>query len=101
MARASAKKGLRGRHWTVIVLGVFLLVTLAVAWRQATALATARRLATLERTRVALEVQRSALLGQIRRDRGRAVLVPLAERRLGLRLPQDSEITILQDQSLR
>jgi len=100
MAKA-AGKGLRGRHWTAIVLGTFLLVTLGVVWRQTAALAAARRLEALERTRTALEVQRSALVGQIRRSRSRAVLVPLAERRLGLRLPQDSEITILQDQSLR
>ncbi len=100
MARPAAK-GLRGRHWTVIVLGTFLLVTLGVVWRQSAALETARRLESLERTRVALEVQRSTLASQIRRARSRAVMVPLAERRLGLRLPQDSEITILQDQSLR
>ena len=40
---------------------------------------------------------KAAAAGEIHRVRSRGVLVPLAERRLGLRLPQDTEITILQD----
>lgn len=100
MAKGTAPR-LRGRHWTTIVLSTFLAVTLAVVWRQTAALAAARELQELERTRATLEVQRATVLGQIRRGRSRAVLVPLAERRLGLRLPQDSEITILQDQGPR
>jgi hypothetical protein len=95
MAKAPASR-LKGRHWTAIVLAAFLAVTLVVTWRQSAALAEARRLQALEKTRAALEVQRSALRGRIQRAASRAVLVPLAERRLGLRLPQDSEIIILQ-----
>jgi cell division protein FtsL len=97
-----AKAGrLRGRHWVALWLAVLLLTALAVVWRQGTALASARELQSLEKVRGALDVQRSSLVGDIHRARSRAVLVPLAERRLGLRLPQDSEITILQDPSLR
>jgi hypothetical protein len=94
---AKAPQGrLRGRHWTAIVLASFLAVTLVVIWRQTAALEEARRLQALQKARAALEVQRSALRGRIQRAGSRAVLVPLAERRLGLRLPQDSEIIILQ-----
>ena len=96
MARAPQPR-LKGRHWIAIVLGAFLLVTLIVIWRQTAALAAARHLQALQKARAALEVQRSALRGQVQRAGSRAVLVPLAERRLGLRLPQDSEITILKD----
>lgn len=95
MAKAPARR-LRGRHWTVIVLAAFLAVTLVVIRRQTAALEESRRLDGLRTTRAALEVQRSALRARIQRAGSRAVLVPLAERRLGLRLPQDSEIIILQ-----
>jgi hypothetical protein len=89
--------GVRGRHWVMLWLGLFLGVALLIVWRQSAALATSRQLEQLRKTRGALEVTRSAVIGDIHRARSRGVLVPLAERRLGLRLPQDSEITILQD----
>jgi hypothetical protein len=82
-------------------LGAFLAAALVVVWRQSAALAAAREIEALAQTRGALEVQRSALVGAVARARSRAVLVPLAEQRLGLRLPQDSEITIVQDPSAR
>jgi hypothetical protein len=75
----------------------FLLVALAVVRRQGAALEATRELQQLHRTRSALEVSRSGLVGDIDRAKSRAVLVPLVQQKLGLRLPQDSEITILQD----
>lgn len=95
MARAPQRR-MKGRHWVALLLASFLAVTLVVIWRQGAALAEARRLQALQKTRAALEVQRATLRGEIQRASSRAVLVPLAERRLGLRLPQDSEIIILQ-----
>jgi len=88
---------LKGRHWVAIWLAGFLAAAAAVVWRQTAALAAGRDLRQLEVTRGALEVARAAAAGEIHRARSRGVLVPLAERRLGLRLPQDSEIIILQD----
>lgn len=88
---------MKGRHWIVIWLAAFLAVALMVVRRQSAALAVARELETLRTTRGALEVTQASLMSDINRARSRAVLVPLAQRRLGLRLPQDSEITILQD----
>lgn len=87
---------LKGRHWVALWLAGFLAVAAAVVWRQTEALATASELKTLEGTRGALETTRSGASAAVRRARSRAVLVPLAESRLGLRLPQDSEIVILQ-----
>ncbi len=78
-------------------LGVFLGCALIIVWRQQNALATSRELQQLQKTRGALEVSRSAVIGEIHKARSREVLVPLAQQKLGLRLPQDSEITILQD----
>lgn len=79
----------------MVWLAAFLLVALLVVRRQTQALALARELETLRTARAALEVSQASLMADVDRSRSRAVLVPLAERRLGLRLPQDSEITIL------
>jgi len=88
--------GLKGRYWVMLWLTCFLGVAAVVQWRQGQAYAVGRDLASLERSRGALEVTKANLTGRIRRDESRAALVPLAERRLGLRLPLDSEIVILQ-----
>jgi hypothetical protein len=86
----------KGRHWVAIWLAGFLAVAAAVVWRQTEALKTATTLRALQNARGALETGKAAAIADVRRARSRAVLVPLAERRLGLRLPQDSEIVILQ-----
>ena len=88
---------MKGRHWVAISLGTFLTVALVVVWRQSEAQRTFRNLEALRRTRGTLEVQKATALGEISRASSRAVLVPLAEQKLGLRLPLDSEITILKD----
>ena len=88
---------LKGRHWVALGLAAFLVVALAVVRRQSASYALARGIEALGKTRGTLEAQRATLMGQIQHDKSRAVMVPLAQRRLGLRLPQDSEITILQD----
>ena len=87
---------LKGRHWVALGLAGFLAVAASVVWRQTEALKTATTLRTLQNARGALETGKAAAIADVRRARSRAVLVPLAERRLGLRLPQDSEIVILQ-----
>jgi len=92
---------LRGRHWVALWLGGFLLMGAAVVWRQTAALATARQLKALQTTREALEVTRAAAAAEIRRAVSRNVLVPMAQARLHLRLPQDSDIVILQDPRAR
>jgi hypothetical protein len=92
---------LRGRHWVALWLAGFLAMAAAVVWRQTEALATARQLKTLQAARGALEATKADAIGDIRHARSRAVLVPLAQSRLGLRLPQDTEIVILQDPRAR
>ncbi|HVO34285.1 MAG TPA: hypothetical protein VMT21_01900 [Gemmatimonadales bacterium] len=87
---------LKGRHWVAIWLAGFLVMAAAVVWRQTEALATVRQLRALQAARGALEATRADAIAAIRHARSRAVLVPLAEARLGLRLPQDTEIVILQ-----
>ena len=93
--------GFKGRHWLVLWLMAFLGVAALIVWRQSASLAASRDVQQLEKTRGQLEVTRATLQAQVLRDKSRAVLVPLAQQRLGLRLPQDSEITILQDSRSR
>jgi hypothetical protein len=92
---------LRGRHWVAIWLASFLVMAVWVVWRQTEALATVRQLKALQAVRGALEAAVADDVGAIRHARSRAVLVPLARARLGLRLPLDSEIIILQDPRAR
>jgi Tfp pilus assembly protein PilN len=80
---------LKGRHWLMLWLVVFVCVLLAIAARQSAGFRTARHLGELREERTALEER------QIRAASSRQVLVPLAERRLGLHQPSDSEFTLL------
>jgi hypothetical protein len=81
---------LRGRHWIFLWLMLFLGTALAIATRQTKALATARRLATLQDRRIELEGKRTELLRQIGQTTSREVLVPRMER-AGMHLPSESE----------
>ena len=86
---------LKGRHWLMLWLAVFVCVLLAIATRQSSGFRTARRLGELREERMALEARRAELERQIRVASSRQVLVPLAERALGLHQPSDSEFTLL------
>ena len=85
---------LRGRHWLMLWLVVFLIVLLAVAGRQSAGFRTARRVRELREERMALEARRGELERRIRQASSRQVLVPIAERELGLHQPSDSEFTL-------
>ena len=86
---------LKGRHWLMLWLVAFLCVLLAVASRQSAGFRTARRLRDLREQRTALEARRADLERRIRVASSRQVLIPIAERELGLHLPSDSEFTLL------
>ena len=86
---------LKGRHWLMLWLVVFVVVLLAVATRQTAGFRTARRLRDLREQRTTLEARRADLERQIRSASSRQVLVPIAEQELGLHLPSDSEFTLL------
>jgi cell division protein FtsL len=84
----------KGRHWLLLWLLLFLLVAVAVVARQTAAFKVARRLRDLRDQRAALEARRADLERRIREASGRQVLVPKAERDLGLHLPADSEFIL-------
>ncbi len=85
---------LRGRHFVLLWLLVFLAVATTVVTRQSRALAAARHVRELREERLALEAQRADLERRIRTSSGRESLVGVAER-LGLHQPADSEFVIL------
>src|SRR2546426_1492598 len=86
---------LKGRH----CLGLWPLAALAalslVIWRQTDGLRAARALAEARERHASLEGTRSELQRRIRDAESRAVLIPRAQQRLGLRQPADTEIILL------
>jgi hypothetical protein len=84
----------RGRHWIAFWLVALLAALWAVVARQTSALNAARALADLREARAALDGRRGELERRVRNAQSRAVLVPRA-RKMGLRLPADTEIILL------
>lgn len=84
----------KGRHWLLLWLLLFLLVAAAVVGRQTAGFKTSRRVGELREQRTALEARRADLERRIREASGRQVLVPKAERDLGLHLPADNEFIL-------
>jgi hypothetical protein len=84
----------KGRHWLFLWALLFLLVAAAVTARQTAAFKVARALRDLREQRTALEARRADLERRIREASGRQVLVPRAERELGLHFPADDEFIL-------
>ncbi|HEX6535394.1 MAG TPA: cell division protein FtsL [Gemmatimonadaceae bacterium] len=92
MARAVAR---RGRAWVALALLGFVLIGAGVIWRRTAGVARARELQRLEQRRVQLEAERAQLESDIRDLSSRARLAPVAERRLGMHVPSDTQVIIL------
>jgi hypothetical protein len=85
---------LKGRHWLMLWLVIFLGVLVAITTRQTEGFRTARRLRELREERLALEARRGDLERRIREGSSRQILVPIVERALGLHEPADSEFVL-------
>jgi cell division protein FtsL len=83
------------RSWVWIALAGFLLVSVGVIWRRTVGHAEARKLQELTRRRDALRPEQLKLEGEIRQASSRAQLAPLAERRLGMRVPSATQVILL------
>ena len=90
---------LRGRHWLVLWLMLFLGVAAAVVTRQREALLVAQHLNELKDRKTELQGAKSDLERQIKLATSRAVLVPKMAK-AGLHLPTDLENTYLKVDSL-
>lgn len=86
----------RGRSIVALVLLSFVLVASVVIWRRTYGMEQARTVRDLERDRRQLLAERARLERDIRDLSTRARLLPVVERRLGMRLPADSEIVYLE-----
>lgn len=83
------------RGWIWLALAGFLLVSTGVIWRRTIGIREARQLQDLVRRRDALINERLKLEGEIRTASSRAKLAPLAEQRLGMRVPSASQVILL------
>lgn len=90
---------LKGRHWLVLWLVLFLFTAAAVVTRQREALLVARSLQILREKRIELLGAKADRERQIQRAISRPVLVPKMER-AGLHLPSDVENTHLRVDAL-
>jgi cell division protein FtsL len=91
------KRGARGRGRSIVAIALlgFLLVATGVIWRRSYGIARARELRDLDRRRVQLEAQRAKLESEIRELSSRATLAPIAEQRLYMHVPSDTQVVIL------
>ncbi|MBV9881163.1 MAG: hypothetical protein JO180_11740 [Gemmatirosa sp.] len=95
--RPSPRARRRGRGRVIVAMGlvVFVLVASAVIWRRSIGIAQARELSELSRRRTQLISERSALQSAVRLAASRAHIGPLAEQRLGMRVPADTQVVLL------
>jgi hypothetical protein len=93
--RASGSRRWRGRSLVAAGLVGFVLVAAVVIWRRGYGLAEGGELRGLDRQRMQLEAQKADLERQVRDEAGRAQLGPVAEGRLDMHLPADSEVILL------
>ena len=96
MATRRVGSGGSGRIRLALALLVFLVIAAAVILRRSYGIAGARELHALDARRAALVADRLRLEGEIRAASGRAALQPIAEQRLNMHVPSDSQVIILQ-----
>lgn len=86
---------MRGRTVIFLALLGFFVVATGVIWRRSLGIVQANQLRELSERRSALEAQEAALEAAIRDASSRAKLAPIAEQRLGMRIPPESLVIIL------
>jgi cell division protein FtsL len=92
---ARGPRPVRGRTVVAAVLVAFVLLATGIIWRRGYGIARAVEIREMDRHRVQLEAERVALERQIAELAGRAHLQPLVERRLNMRVPDDSQVILL------
>lgn len=95
VGRGAGRRGPRGRVMIAVALVAFVLVGAAVIWRRVTGIENARALRALAAERAQLLAERAALESAVRTAAGRARIGGMAEQRLGMRVPADTQVVIL------
>jgi cell division protein FtsL len=89
------RAGLRGRWVVAVLLIAFVVVATAVIWRRGYAVKRGEELRALTRRRNQLRAERASLERQVGELAGRSALGGVAERRLDMHIPADSQVIIL------
>ncbi|HEX9220594.1 MAG TPA: hypothetical protein VF858_08920 [Gemmatimonadaceae bacterium] len=79
-----------------LTLGTFVLVALAIVWRRTIGISESERVAALDARRVTLEGERARLESEIRDASAIGTLGAAVEHRLGMHVPTDKQVVILQ-----
>lgn len=95
MARRGSGTGWRGRSRVAATLVGFVLIAALVIWRRGFGVTQGAELRSLDRQRLQLEAEKAALQQQIRELAGRAHLGSIAEERLDMHVPADSQVIVL------
>ena len=93
---AKGRVALRGRTLVGLTLGAFVLVALAIVWRRTIGISESERVAALDARRVTLEGERARLESEIRDASALGTLGAAVEHRLGMHVPTDKQVVILQ-----
>jgi cell division protein FtsL len=99
MAKRSV--GRRGRSVVALLLLGFVLVATSVIWRRAYGVNQARAVQALDVVRVQLEAERAKLESEIRDAGSRRRIQSIAEQRLRLHIPNDSQVIVLERPTVR
>ena len=86
----------RGRSVVALTLFGFVLVATSVIWRRTFGQSQSRVVQRLERQRSDLRAQRLHLQREIREAASRDKLTPMVEQRLRLRMPNDSQVIVIE-----
>jgi len=92
--RRVGRKG-SGRGRLALVLLGFLVIASGVILRRTYGIAAATQLRQLEQKRAALVAERLRLEGEVRAAASRSTLQPIAEQRLQMHVPSDSQVIII------
>jgi hypothetical protein len=84
-----------GRRTTALVLLAFLVLASAVVWRKSVGFAEGQKVRELAERRTELASRRTRLEGEIRSNLTLRKLGAVVEKRLGLKVPADSQIILL------
>ena len=93
--RTDSTRRWRGRSVVATGLVVFVLVAAVVIWRRGYGVMQGGELRTLDRQRMQLEAQKASMERDVRDAAGRARRGPVAESRLDMHVPADSEVIVL------
>ena len=96
-------KRVKARGRSIVFLGLvgFVLIAAGVVTRRVVGLEKGREILIAEQKLRVLQARRTALLSEIRDASGAQVIMPIAERRLGMRVPSDSMLIWLPRQDTR